>query len=161
MSVSYPSADDVARAIVAAARETGECPILCVEGGWGLRCRHYAAHALMRVYPDMLTSTLARVVGSPRSQHSFWTQSRCRVLRGEVKWWEPRIVDIAERAVRSGQPKPPFRLIEHIETRRSPASSFVDVTAALMGDPPPALSALDQKNGLPVEASAKTGQKSA
>ena len=133
--IEYPSADAVAVEIVTAARETGEDPFACVGGGYGLHCRHYAAHALKRVYPNMLTSTLARVVGSG-SPHSFWTQSNRCALDGTFKWWSPSVARRVERALRDFTARPTSSL-GSLPGPRKPATSFQDVTSDFCGDPAP------------------------
>lgn len=69
-----PSADDVARAIVAACRETGEDPVSLVEGDVNLHARHYAFHALLHVFPSEPLKGLARMLGDRRPV-SFWNRS--------------------------------------------------------------------------------------
>lgn len=139
-NIEFPSADAVAVALCAAASETGEDPVECLYGEYGLHCRHYAAHALKRVFPSMLTSTLARVVGSG-SPHSFWTQSNRCALDGTFKWWSPATARRVELRLRTFCSRASVKS-GPLCARRKPAAQFRDVTADLMGDPPRERSAL-------------------
>jgi hypothetical protein len=111
-----PTADDVARAIVAAAHETGEDPIECAERKMGMRCRHYAMHALAHVFPDMKRQSLGSVVGCPGKGARFWSNSMMHVVapapglrpgqgyRPHVaKWWDDeafgRVIAAIERSL--------------------------------------------------------------
>lgn len=68
----FPTADDVAVAIVAACRQTGEDPVSCAEGIYTVRrARHYAMHALARVFPEAMRRSLARCVGVPGNPSKF------------------------------------------------------------------------------------------
>ena len=62
-----PTADQVARAIVAAARETGADPVKVLREAGRVEernARTYAAFALCRLFPDCRPSTIGRLVGS-------------------------------------------------------------------------------------------------
>jgi hypothetical protein len=95
-----PTADQVACAIVAAARETGEDPIACARGLGELRCRHYALHALCHVFGDpALRTPIARMVGSPSKPSAFYRASVWYVLGegpqgAKVKkpWWDAAVL---------------------------------------------------------------------
>ncbi len=75
-SNDFPSADDVAVAIVAAARSEGEDPIACAQGALGLRCRHYAMAVLQEAFPVARKIRLAFVVGGAHGHaynpRPFW-----------------------------------------------------------------------------------------
>lgn len=80
------TADHVARAIVAACRETGDDPIRTAIGELGTqrptnRARHYAMHALLHVFPDLLRFTAARLVGCPGSEKQFWNSSWHQIVK--------------------------------------------------------------------------------
>ncbi len=90
-----PTADDIAIAIVAACRETGEDPVACVSKSYNIRARHYALWALVSFFhPETQDEKdqLARLVGAPGKPHQFWGNSAqvyrpgCR-LRGRA-WWD-------------------------------------------------------------------------
>ena len=63
---AYPTADQIAWAIVQACRETGEDPFK-VAGRRVVRsrARHYAIHALVQVFPNIDRSAVGRFVGAP------------------------------------------------------------------------------------------------
>lgn len=93
-----PTADHVARAIVAACKETGDDPIRTIQGGLGgtsrpiNRARHYAMHALLHVFQDLPRHTAARIVGSG-SPVKFWNTSWHQIAKprggglGHVAGW--------------------------------------------------------------------------
>ena len=90
------SADNVARAIVAACRETGEDPVAAASGVEGtFRSRHYAMWALLFVFPGKLTGPqAARLVGCSGKPEHFHGNSRSQALKGVRpgggKWWNVR-----------------------------------------------------------------------
>jgi hypothetical protein len=78
MADRFPTADQVATAIVAACRETGEDPIEVMDGVHGLRARHYAAHALAKFWPPIVgekesRALLGRLVGVKAPESRQWT----------------------------------------------------------------------------------------
>lgn len=82
--MSCPTADEVARAIVAACKETEEDPFRCATAIAGSRARHYALHALAFFYPPQGREDkelLARVVGCPGKPLMFWSNSNTQVFR--------------------------------------------------------------------------------
>lgn len=84
-----PTADDVARAIVAACKETGDDPIRTAEGGLGTsratnRARHYAMHALLHVFQGLGREMAARLVGCPGSPRQFWSASWHQIVKPRV-----------------------------------------------------------------------------
>lgn len=107
-----PTADEVARAIVAAARETDEDPIACAMGNGQMRCRHYAMHAIAHAFPLMTSRTLATVVGFPGgSPEKFYGNSLTMVVRPPrhgkghmAKWWNDGAYDRVIRAIRGTAP---------------------------------------------------------
>ncbi len=64
--MTFPTADHVACAIVAAARLTGEDPEACAYGRAMLRCRMIAFELLRADFPDVQPARLAPLVGVPR-----------------------------------------------------------------------------------------------
>lgn len=108
-----PTADDVARAIIAAARETQESPIDCVGGGRyrAMHCRHYAMHALVQCFPGHPRALYARIVGCPGKPEKFFDNSKVLVL-GKVKgtsnrrlavWWSEQAFDRVIEAIERGR----------------------------------------------------------
>jgi hypothetical protein len=156
---TFPTAEDIARAIVASCRETGEDAVRAASGfvgdinGPSIHARHYAMHALLHVFPDLPRLAAARVVGCPGKPASFYNNSWNQVVRPRsdgtghmAKWWDEyafaRVIAAIERAP---EPSKKFRIADSLETRRKPSAHVDDHTAALMGDPPPGRSALAQK----------------
>ena len=84
------TADVVARAIVAAARETGEDPLIVGTEQIRVRCRHYAMHALHRVFPEYQKQALARFVGCPGRADDFWKNSRNMIFQ-KAHWWNAQV----------------------------------------------------------------------
>ena len=58
-----PTADAVAAAVVAAARVTGESPLLIAKRRKGVHCRYPAMEALRVIYPATMWVALGRMVG--------------------------------------------------------------------------------------------------
>jgi hypothetical protein len=88
--VTFPSADQIAAAIVAGCRETGEDPVLFIEGHPDYRARHYAHHALVHLFPNAPRGSIARCVGGGRYFHrsSLWYVLGHGPHRSEpAAWW--------------------------------------------------------------------------
>lgn len=81
----FPTADDVARAILAACRETGEDPLAVASGKIDQRARHYALNALKAIFPDARSRSISRMCGGPA--YAFYSYSRYKVFR-VAKWWD-------------------------------------------------------------------------
>src|SRR4051794_4351119 len=87
--VMMPNSDQVAWAIVAACRETGDDPIDTATGvadakhghSKAIRARHYALHALLTVFPDMRKSLAAALVGAPGKPMAFYNNSITGVMK--------------------------------------------------------------------------------
>lgn len=131
-----PSADDVARAIIAACRETGGDPLLCAGAKRGARgqiegiarARHYALHALSAVFPDVPKVDLARMVGCMGKPQYFWKNSMLNVFRpragrphGAV-WFAPAAL---------------ARVVAAVRTQLALAERMVEVSAYVAVAPPP------------------------
>ncbi len=85
----FPNADQVATAIVEAARLTGENPQLCALARGGLRCRAIAMEALCLAFPTARRPGLARCVGYPKAAAFHgWLASAKR-----ASWWREEWVD--------------------------------------------------------------------
>lgn len=103
--IDMPTADDVATAIIVAAAETGEDPIACASRVEGMRCRHYAMHALSHVFPGTGRYALARMVGCQAKPQYFWKNSVTHVLNGmgpgkRAKWWDEAAYQRVIEAIR-------------------------------------------------------------
>lgn len=101
-----PTAEDVARALVAAARETQEIGRLFVDldSPDKLRCRHYAMHALVHCFPGHPRAMYARLVGAPGKQPAkFYDNSKMWVIgsgnRRRTPWWSESAYDRVIRAI--------------------------------------------------------------
>lgn len=198
MSELHPTADDVAVAIEAAARETGADPIDVASGQSGIRngfeksweisrARNYAAWALHNVFKHCARPAIARMVGS-HSPASLLPTIDFQLRTKGWKWWNAAAYDRVVTAIQRGiegrraqsapvaeigpapelpapQPAPGPPAVAEVKEppevlrqrdlgemvfRRKPAKVFLDMTAELCGDPPPARSALADR-GLPRE----------
>lgn len=109
-----PTADQVARAIIAACRETGEpFPVETLGGNHQERWRHYAVHALHARFPSCAPSALGRMIGADSfvKPGYFYRSSLWHVLgqtpharRGPVPWWSDEALDRVMRAIPHGEP---------------------------------------------------------
>ncbi len=161
MTGAYPTADDVARAVVAACRETGADPEECVTGRvycvggaankYALsRARVYAAFALDELFDECGSSSMSRMVGAS-SVTCHLSTARSQQRNGLLRWFDGAALERVKSAVR--RPSAACRgLVEYNERRdefdlpmhmrRAVATAVADVTASLMGDPPRERSAL-------------------
>ena len=105
-----PTADDIAVAICAACRETGENPIECASGALSNRGRHYALHALLHVFPKADKIKLCVWVGCPGKPKAFWNASWHQVIKPRssglghmAMWWEDDSYDRVIRAVEANK----------------------------------------------------------
>lgn len=78
-----PTAEAVARAVVAAARITDEDP-LTVADGLGLRFRFAAMKALLTFYPEAGPLRIGRMVGVERNPMGRLQQAE------RSSWWRPQ-----------------------------------------------------------------------
>lgn len=109
-----PTADQVARAIIAACRETGEpFPVETLGGNHQERWRHYAVHALHARFPSCAPSALGRMIGADSfvKPGYFYRSSLWHVLgqtpharRGPVPWWSDEALDRVMRAIPPSEP---------------------------------------------------------
>lgn len=97
---AFPTADQVATAIVAAARLTGEDPVGCIAGAPAMRCRAIAFEALRLVFPEARVPGLGRCVGwRPTSTTTCIANAKIR------SWWSDDAVDEVVGAL-IGEPEP-------------------------------------------------------
>lgn len=101
-----PTADDIAIAIVAACRETGDDPIAVAEGIYTQKkARHYALHALVYVFPKTNPHRLCVYVGCTGKPGHFWSNSLTAVVRPRngrlhaAGWWDDAAYDRVIRAI--------------------------------------------------------------
>ena len=112
---AQPTADDVAVAIVASCRETGDDPMSTASGGLGIgratnRARHYALHALIHVFPVANRYRVCRWVGCPGKEAAFWNASWHQVVRPRASgmghmanWWDEEAYDRVIRAIEAAR----------------------------------------------------------
>lgn len=112
------TAEHVARALVAACRETSEDPVLVASREPGaFRSRHYAMWALLQVFPDLSPKAAAQFVGCPGQPMAFYHNSRYQAAPGRPgggKWWNAGTYERVIAAIDSHAPPlppepPPFK----------------------------------------------------
>lgn len=152
--MAFPSAEDVAVAIVAACRETGEDPIATAEGIYTQkRARHYALHALVRVFPKASRERLCVYVGCPGNPRQFWASSWNQIVKPQAhghghmaKWWDDTVYDRVIRAIEADRTRravAPLReeelagLPAELIAELSPEAQKVQVVAPPPYRPPP------------------------
>lgn len=86
--MTFPTADEIALAVVTACKLTGDKPIATCLGQTS-RARHIALAALMEVFPEANRPKLSRLVGyeSPHNGTAHLNMSR------KCKWWREVWVD--------------------------------------------------------------------
>lgn len=151
-----PTAEHVARAIVAAASLTGDDPVAVASGAPAVRARHYAAAALYKLFPQVLTRLIAQYVGMLNGSSQSSERSSIEFLRRKAAWWDESIVTAARTAVLE-TPGPtsaaakPHSLIDAaaqrapVQKARRLAEPEQPRGVVPMGEPEPGRSALDQK----------------
>lgn len=104
------TAEDAARAIVQACRETGENPIRAASGlvkdrhGPTIRARHYAMHALLHCFQGLSRLEAARMVGCPGKASYFYSNSLKMVVNKPAAWWDGAAFERVIAAVEVGIP---------------------------------------------------------
>lgn len=101
-SSTFPTADQIARAIVAAAALTGEDPIECAEGTFGMRCRGVAAEALRRKLPKARRMGVFRCVGWEPCHNAYIKLRQAK----RSKWWRDGWVQIVADQIPDAKPAP-------------------------------------------------------
>ncbi len=132
--ILWPSAEAVARAIVAAARLEDEDPILTLEGNYGMRGRVYAMLALAHAFPTAPRVRLAICVGArAASAYKFLSNVR-NIVRGRnrQKWFDAARLNAV--CAELGWPKMSF-------TDAEKATFAVPVDAPAVGGAEPVLPA--------------------
>ena len=85
----FPTADQIAIALVAAARALNEDPIAVARGVAGVRSRHVALGALVAAFPDARRVGLARCLGYPTPP-----SAQAAVIHAKkARWWNELLVD--------------------------------------------------------------------
>ncbi|MRX32831.1 hypothetical protein [Aminobacter sp. MDW-2] len=87
--MTFPTAEQIATAIVLAARQFGDDPMAVARGEPFHRSRHMAVVALMEVFPDAPKRGLARCCGygAPKGLASSLKYARSQ------PWWSDDLID--------------------------------------------------------------------
>ncbi len=89
----FPTADQIATAIVTACRVVGDgTPVMVATGGGGGRSRAVAFDALRRAFPDARRGGLARACGFPSAIDTSTVAARLAMAR-RASWWRDEYVD--------------------------------------------------------------------
>lgn len=159
-----PSADDVAIAIVAACRETGDNPVETLEGRGAMRgdtnrARHYALHALCHVFPKVNRFSLCKLVGCPGKPGAFWNASWNQIVKPRyagspermAKWWDEALYDRVIRALEADRTRravtPPAKDKPEPPPYRSPPGTYQRALAS--GPKRPNLGTLEESGYRP------------
>ncbi len=159
--VYYASADQVARAIIAAARLTGADPLAIFEqtkahvsGDPKVRARYLALAGLLAAFPELPRAAAARCVGcGPTGEKNAWKILQASWLRDD---WVDEVVGAilapeAEEAPRAAMPARSREERLRRYYRPSPAVKRSAGAALDMGEPAPGRSALDERRGARIE----------
>jgi hypothetical protein len=136
--MSPPTADDVALAIVLAAREFDEDPEAVARGAPNMASRSTAYRALMFVFLGHYEKSIIRLVGGGKDFLKHFEKGLPRDTRRKQRY--AIAIRIAERIIEQRE-----RPVRRLSMRIAPARRADNVTASLMGDPPPGRSALAQQ----------------
>lgn len=156
IKVEWPTPDEIARAVFAAAMLEGHDPIDVLQGAGSARVRAYAALALAHQFPTAPRGALGRKCGSETCLQNF----RKSLLSGKVSWldlsrlnavraalgWSDMTMDEVRVApmIYNGRPWQDF-VDRGAQQREAPTSSAVEPAAGSGGDETPASDLLDRK----------------
>jgi hypothetical protein len=109
--VTLPTADHIAVAIVAACQQTDEDPVKCAQRGSKIRARHYAMHALVRVFPAAPKRKIANWCGAYYEASKFYENSctntanpnASRLAKRKTDWWNDEIFYRVVRALEAAK----------------------------------------------------------
>jgi hypothetical protein len=82
-----PTAEQVARVAVAAARETGESPLWIAEQPRGCHAKIYAVMALMELIPGLTKSALGRMLGARSDPNTYVCNARTLREPARLRWY--------------------------------------------------------------------------
>ena len=150
---AMPTAEHVARIIVAACKATNENPLYCAKGRSSYsRARCYAFVALAVAFPELTHAVVARLVGA--AEFPTFVASTVQIARKRPAWWSLSIVNDCLAAIAhapASEAQAECRRIGSTYSRPipklSPLARVVDRRPAgpvSLGDPAPGRSALDQ-----------------
>jgi hypothetical protein len=144
-----PTADDIALAIVLAAREYGEDPIeVASSGGSCCGAREAAFVSLECVFPLAPKPILARLVGAGPNFLATFRRGWGKPDRKKAYQIQVSITDAIyaqHSEARIIKPAPTVKAPMRLGMRRRAVVDCLDVTAHVMGDPAPGRSALAQR----------------
>ncbi|HEY8214687.1 MAG TPA: hypothetical protein VIG36_11225 [Methylocystis sp.] len=168
---TFCTADEIATAIVAAARIEGEDPEAIARGLLGSRARWYAFAALVDRFPENDYRAIALGVGifNINSMSAARAQLKSYRRGNAPKWWDEAIVakvasaldglhivapspplSVLPEDVPLGLAAPaPIAVMRDVEAIPRPHASYArrsNRTAAILGDPEPGRSALAQRH---------------
>lgn len=99
MMRQFCTADEIATALVAAARIEGECPIANAEGVYGLRARWFAMAALFDLFPQCEMCQIARGCGVSRASAMNARAQITSHRRKRTSWWDETKVGAVKTAL--------------------------------------------------------------
>lgn len=85
----FPTADQIAIAVVTACRLFGEDPFAVCRGEFGVRARHVTLDALLEVFPEARRTGLVKCLGY---SDTVSAKGQLRAAR-KGKWWSEIAVD--------------------------------------------------------------------
>lgn len=138
-----PTAFQVATAIVAACRETGEDPVICADQQTAsIRARHYVMWALMHVFQEMKPGEAAAACGVNGKPMTFYHNSRYQMIPGKRPggggFWVPeayaRVIAAIEKTVVAA---PPTSIHRTPRAEREPSTAAATPTPPIPAEPPP------------------------
>lgn len=109
--MTSPTADQVALAIVEAAKLHDEDPIAVARGGAPCRSRIVAYHALTEAFPDVTKAKIARWVGSPSQSSASAHLNYAR----RARWWSEEAVDEIVGMLVAAQVEPDGEELPHFD----------------------------------------------
>lgn len=112
--IMMPTADQIAAAMVAACKETGENPESFINRDPDMKARHYAFHALLHHFNDLtLRSKIAELVGCYGKSTYFHRASMRYIVglgpysdRQRAPWWDDEAFDRVINAIPISKPEP-------------------------------------------------------
>lgn len=157
--MTSPTADQIACAIVTAARACDNDPIEVAMGRHNRRARHFVYEALKQSFPQALKQRLAGYVsgGDAAKALRFINVHDYYVIGGEQPWFKKDVLAAVVRSIREGEVVTDCPLVPTPHEGRKRAvpklsalmaardAEGVDVTAVLMGDPSPERSAMNRQ----------------
>ena len=151
--IDYPTADDVALAIVLSAREYKEDPIEVARGMCQRGSRELAYCVLTLCFPMVPTKAIVRMVGGAPNFLTTFRKGWKKEGRNKAYSLQQKIAQAVTEQFEARKPKwrcppgQPFKLVDELHTRKQavPVDRCENVNRDVLGDPQPGRSALDAK----------------